>query len=114
MTPRRQQTNPVPRSRSEFVAQVKRESSWVGGKLDSILLSVTNIWNRCEKAAEKALAYGSGSIAGSVVQVPRSDPAAEEARDFLDLIDRALWALRTNQLEAIEAAIKVLPKVPRA
>lgn len=113
MSPRRRMPNPKPRTRAELVMQLKREAHPVGAKLDSIDRLLKIIGNRADRAAQRARAHPTGSVIGSVVQVPQSDPATEQAWDYLDLVDRALWALQTDDADAIDRAIQVLPRVPR-
>jgi len=91
--PRRKHA-PHPKTRAQRAVEVGRDDHSLGNQLLAIDIALKRLNARIDKAVNACLATGSsGSVVGSVVQVPVSDPAHERAIDWLDAVQRDVEAL---------------------
>lgn len=91
---RQKQNPPRARTRKELAAQLKKSGDRIGSSLISAIdTELDSLSKRVDRAFVATRPRGSGSIIGSVVQVPRSDPACERAFDYLNEVKQTLERL---------------------
>lgn len=84
-TPRRQPRR-TRRSRYELGVEIRREREQLGSMIIRIDVALRRLNNAVDRAVQQCHPKGSGSIIGSLVQVPQNDPPHEQAFQFLDAV----------------------------
>lgn len=90
---RHKQAVPRPRSRIELGVQIRKEQKQLGSCIIAIESALKQLGYHIDRNIEACGPPSSGSIVGSVVQVPQSDPSHEQAFDRLDQIRATLEGL---------------------
>jgi hypothetical protein len=89
----RRKHTPHPRSRIERAIQIRKHQKQLGSTIIAIDTAFKRLNFLVDRNIEACGPASSGSIVGSVVQVPQSDPAHEQAFDRLDQIRATLEGL---------------------
>jgi hypothetical protein len=74
----------------------KRGDSARASLLAAIDVELRSLSRRVDRAYEATRSKGSGSIVGSIVQVPQSDPTTQRAFDWLDEVKSTLETLNNE------------------
>lgn len=87
---RRRRHNAVPKTRSERAVEIRKYDPSLSATLTRIDIALRNLNPAIERAVDACRASSSGSVVGSVVQVPRQDPRHQQAIDWLDAVVRSV------------------------
>lgn len=84
---------PLRQTRYERAVELRRTDHSLSSTLVAIDIALKSLYPRIDRALDMCQASSSGSVVGSVVQVPMSDPASQVAYDWLDAVKRSLEEL---------------------
>lgn len=88
-TPRRQNRR-MPESRIERGMKLRRKQHPIGSTMIAIDIAMKQLNYRIDRSEQQCQSSGSGSIVGSVIQVPQSNPSHETHIDFLESVRKTL------------------------
>lgn len=83
---RRPKPSPLPESRIERGIKLRRSQPQLGSVMIAIDTALRQLNNRIDKSERNARPRGTGSVIGSVVQVPRENPEHETHFDYLETV----------------------------
>lgn len=90
-TRRKRQPKQLPKTRLQIGYEIKRRRPSLGSLVVAIEGARRELFIEVDRAIEAAHSpSGSGSVVGSVVQVPRCDPRHEQAIDYLETVRKTL------------------------
>ena len=82
MSPRRIHS-PLRYTRAQRAVALRKRNEALGSTLVAIDIALKRLNPAIDRAIDTATKTGSGSVVGSVVQVPRANPVQEDAFDWL-------------------------------
>lgn len=85
--------NPVPQTAYQAAAVIKRRQKQLGTLFEDITKLERKLAFLTWRAVESCQPRGTGSIVGSVIQVPKRDPAHERYFEWLDAVRDGLEQL---------------------